>query len=443
MKSMRRVLFGALAIASWGFVGVARAQGPETATGAWRSLSREALQLTMQGSLVDYYRQASSGAAETASSTGNEKSSIVNYGLVGSGYGLGVGYAWDRLLLGARVEIVNNVRVPYGGGEVQALTIAFVPRFEYIFKSGRLQPYIAGLLPIEHSSGSSTSYAAGLGSDTTAVDVSSTRFGIGPALGMHAFLTSSFSLDPEISVVPSWGPGSSTIHGGGVDSPGAYTVSAVRVLLSLSLSGWIDTGGAPTPPPPREQSSEYPPVAMDLLEGDEPRKKPLSADIHLPNHRRLYIQVLKVPEYPTVLVRLSEPRNSAELLKCNDVSIASNTDPIHLAIRLEGDHYLVGRLPIRGLEVLAGIVDSSISVCGDQWHLGQESREQVQTFLKQRRELVDDALGLDALDNQPVELEPSLPQAPSEPNSWFSAPPSPASSTPTPTPAAPAPTLKK
>lgn len=262
---------------------------------------------------------------------------------------------------------------------------------------------------------------------------------------MHAFLTSSFSLDPEISVVPSWGPGSSTVHGGGADSPGAYTVSTLRVLVSLSLSGWIDTGGAPTAPPPPTQRSELPPVVVDLLEGDEPPKKPLSADIHLPNRRRLYVQVLKVPEYPTVLVRLSEPRNSFELVKCHDVSIASSTGPIRLSIRTAGDHYLVGRLPLRGLEVLAALVDSSISVCGDQWQLGQESREQVQTFLRQRRELVDDALGLDALDNQPVELEPSG-QPPTEPNSWFSKPPPPDSPAPTPAapaPAAPAPTPPK
>ena len=166
-------------------------------------------------------------------------------------------------------------------------------------------------------------------------------------------------------------------------------LSLVRVLFSLGLSGWIDTAGAPTPHPPHYEGVEAPSAAVAApLASDEPEAKPISADIHLPNHRRLYLQVSKDPARDSVLVRLTEPRASFALAQCEEIAIIESAGPIKLAVRSHGEHYVTGRLSIHGLEVLATNADSTISVCADQWQLGQESREAVQGFLNARRALL-------------------------------------------------------
>lgn len=142
---------------------------------------------------------------------------------------------------------------------------------------------------------------------------------------------------------------------------------------------------------------------------------------------------LKDVAQPYVLARLTEPRDRFALSKCEDVSIVESASLTKLAIRTHGDHYLTGRLPVRGAEVLAGIVDSNISVCGEQWLLGQESREQVQVFLKARRQLIDDSSSdSDAAetDTPPVQPEPAAPaEVPSAtPSSAPSTPSTPATS---------------
>ncbi|MES1173544.1 MAG: hypothetical protein ABUL62_04375, partial [Myxococcales bacterium] len=200
-----------------------------------------------------------------------------------------------------------------------------------------------------------------------------------------------------------------------------YSLSAVRVLFSLGLSGWIDTAGAPTPPPPESVGTEAPatPAAAPGA-GVEPEAKPLSADIHLPSHRRLYLQVSKDPARDSVLVRLTEPRDSFALSKCEEIAIFDNGTPIKFFVRSHGEHYVTGRLSIRALEVLANSADSAISVCADQWQLGQPSREGVQGFLTARHDLLVQTGDADA----PVAPAPSPPaEAPATPPSDPSAAP--------------------
>jgi len=457
-KVLRRGAVWALGFASWATAGTAAAQEAQDAeegrearearekaadeSGEARSGGREALQLTLQGSMLDYLKQTTKldKNPDTGVEPAEQDSNTTSFGFLGSGLGVGVGINLDEVLIGARVQVVSMNRSPAGGGERSDLAIAFQPRAEVMFSSDSARPYLAGLLSVELAS--STVTPAGGNSVQGKSTDSSTRYGIGAAFGIHAFVNRSFSLDPEISVLPSWGSGQFKISDGSQDFSRDYSLNSLRIVLSLGLSGWIDTGGAPTPPPAREEATKALPVAAAAADNVEPEARPLSADIHLPNHRRLYLQVLKDPAQPFALVRLTEPRNTFALSTCNDVSISTSSGPIKLAVRTHGEHYLTGRLPIRGAEVLAGIVDSSISVCGEQWQLGQESREQVQLFLKERRELFDEEAEVDAPAEPaaPAAPAPAAPEPATAPAGSAPAAPAPAAAAPTPAKAAAPPT---
>jgi len=394
----------------------------------------EALQLTLQGSLLDYQKHTFTPNQGDGSSTQPEerKTSATSYGLVGSGLGIGLGYAWDQLLVGARAQLTTTSVSPAGGGETQSSTVALFPRVEYMFKDASSWPFIAGLLSIDHASSSQTS--ANNGAGTATIDDSSTRLGFGAAFGIHAFLNQAVSLDPEIAVLYSAGSGSTKISGEGLASSSLdYSLSTVRVLLSVGLSGWIDTGGAPTPPPPRDEPTlaRAPAVAAAPAATDEPDAEVVSADIRLPNYRRLYVQVFKDAAKPFVLVRITEPRGSFALRECESVAIWENGSPIKLAVRSHGDHYLTGRLPLHGLEVLVSNPDSTIAVCSERWQLGQESREAVQSFLNARRDLLEPTDETEAAPTPPAAPSPPTPEAPAEaPAKPSAAPPTSASAPP-------------
>ncbi|HET7543044.1 MAG TPA: hypothetical protein VFK05_24395 [Polyangiaceae bacterium] len=458
-KVVRRGLCSALGFLGLLAAGAAGAQEeaaseekPAESASAAQAGHRQAVQLSLHGSLLDYQKQTIKQDPLPNSSTQppDLNSSTTTFGFLGSGLGVGVGYAWDQLLFGARLQLTHSTDSPDSGNETKATSIELFPRLEYMLSSDSARPFIAALVGLQHTSSSTHG-----GLVTT--ESSSTLYGFGASFGVHAFLNRSVSIDPELAVIYAAGSESSSSLGGpagGMTVPNESSVNALRFLFTLGLSGWLDTGGAPPPPPPHEEQTEAPPaVAAAPIVSAEPEAKPVSADIHLPNHRRLYVQVLKDPAQPFALVRLTEPRTSFALLKCDAVSIESSGEPIPLAVRTHGEHYLTGRLPIRGLETLAGIVDSSISVCGTEWQLGQESREQVQAFLKARRELLDDGGDSAPAEEQPVEATPPpAAEAPASPSAApvapsANAPSSPSAKAPTPSappaPSAPAPTPTK
>ena len=98
------------------------------------------------------------------------------------------------------------------------------------------------------------------------------------------------------------------------------------------------------------------------------------------------------------------------------MAIFENGVPIQLVVRTHGEHSLVGRMPVHGLEVLADTPGAYILVCDERWELGQESREAVQGFLSERSEL----LGESQAPEKPAVLAPvpsavPAPEAPAAP----------------------------
>jgi hypothetical protein len=345
---------------------------------ARRASAWEATQVTLQATVLSYQKTTVTFDGNGASSSSS--ASVTSFGLFGSGVGAGVGYQWDHVGLGVRANIQSA-----SSGNQDATVVSFFPRLEYQVTPGESAPFIAGLVGLNH---------------TSIGDRSSTTYGFGGSLGVHGFLDPAVSIDPELTVVGF--TGSQTA--GGADN---YSQSGVQVLLTLGLSGWITGARKPAAaaPPVRETVPAPQPAAAPPAQNEG--SQPLYTSIHLPGHRQLYLQVAEDPASTSLIVRLAEPRTEVSLVGCDEITVPSSSGPLRMRVLSRGDHFVAGRLPLRAAELLASTSDASLSVCGVQWSLGQESREVIQAFLSDRADLVGSAASHDA--DEPV--QPSAPPA--------------------------------
>ena len=361
----------------------------------------EATQVTLQATALSYQKITVTLDGANGGASASASSSLTSYGLFGSGVGAGVGYAWNNVLFGVRA---NYQSASAGAGS--ASTLSLFPRLEYQTNPGETGAFIAGLLGIIHdSSGDSTS---------------GTAYGFGGAVGVHGFIDPAVSLDPELTVV-----GLTGSHSAGSQT---LSESGVQVLLTFGLSGWIRGRHTPSQfPSPPPETGEPPQAAAAPAGEEEEDTKPLYTSVHLPGHRQLYLQVSKDPARTSLIVRLSESRAETALASCDDISVFAGTGPLKMRVRSHGDHFVAGRLPLRAAELLASS-DATISVCTVQWTLGQESREAIQTFLNDRRDLLDKTGDSDAPGE--TEAAPPLPAPGAAPSDVAPVPPPPAAAIP-------------
>ena len=105
-KVVRRGVCWGLGLAGLAMAGAAHAQEQEAsqAYGSPRHAGHEAVQLTLQGSLVDYQKQTVKLDKLEGSSIdpAEQKTSTTSFGVLGPALGVGIGYAWDQVLFGVR-----------------------------------------------------------------------------------------------------------------------------------------------------------------------------------------------------------------------------------------------------------------------------------------------------------------------------------------------------
>jgi hypothetical protein len=344
----------------------------------------EATQVTLQTTVFAYQKTS----VTPDGSSDSESVSLTSFGLFGSGVGAGVGYTWDNVGFGVRTNVQN-----VSEGSESATALSLFPRLEYQANPGKSGAFVAALVGVTHLS---------LG------DTSTTSFGFGGSLGAHGFIDPAVSIDPELTVIGS--TGSESFSGGGSDA--SATQTGVQMLFTLGLSGWINSKHSSRFAPPPPEPVNAPPSAAPSGDEDE-ADKPLYASIHLPGHRELYLQASKDPARSSLIVRLSESRTEAALAACDDISVLASSGPLRMRVRRHGDHFVAGRLPLQAAELLASSPDAAISVCSVQWTLGQESREAIQAFLNDRRDLLDKTGDSDV----PAGAPPGAPAPPAGPPS--------------------------
>jgi len=395
-KVLRCEVGGGLGLAGLVFSGAAAAQVAPTIPAPPPPMAQRALQLSLNGSLVSYEKQTVTLDKTEGSSVApaDQVTSTTGFGILGPGLGVGVGYVWERTLLGVRANLATASTSAPAGVESSGTGVSVLPRLEYLLSEGNARPFIAGLLGIQHSATSSEQSASVVtggssSSSTLKNENSATAFAIGGAFGVHGFLNRAVSLDPEFTVLYASGSGtakSPSSTSNAEQSSRGYSVSGVSVLFTLGLSGWIDTGGMPTPPPPAElRADSTAPVVGAAPSAPGSQRSFAPVDVPLPNNRHLWLQPQREPASPSTLVRLHESSDSAELAKCESISIATRGATIPVNVRAHGEHHVLGRTSIRGLEILATSAEADLSVCAEHWLLDQRARDGIQAFLNERR----------------------------------------------------------
>jgi hypothetical protein len=197
-------------------------------------------------------------------------------GVTGAGAGVRLaGGLSDSILLGARVS-VGNTKTEILSQSTTATAVALVPSMEFILgASETAYPFLSldvgyTSLVSEPDGGSETTSSAAL---------------VGAGLGIHSFVTPSFSIDPGVNVFYTTG----SIESGTTK----YDQTGVTVWFNVGLSGWIrrqgDKQATASPPneaaaPPAAASAEpqrvsddrgrlTTSVALDVLPSDPPGQR--------------------------------------------------------------------------------------------------------------------------------------------------------------------------
>jgi Outer membrane protein beta-barrel domain len=411
-------------------VGLCCVAAAPSAAAAPRDFS-DVVHFSLDGSLLSYQKQKftptdAPGVLTTSSSS-------TTYGLLGSGFGIGLGYGLtDSLLVGTQLQLASTKES--SSGDTTLTQVQFLPRLEYLFEGSDARPYVAAILGVGHQS---TSIPIPGGDPVT---LSGSQFLFGGSFGVHAFLSDTLSIDPALTFLGA--SGSQTTTEPGIAFDGAFTpsatehdsVSGYQIVLSIGLSGWL--GGAPAEVPPSPPNAEPEPLAPTA---PVPAEKPvLSAFVGFPDHRELRLQVAGDPNLPAVVVDVLVRDDDRALSNCQKIQVMDGAAPLTLYLTGRGDkvhnkhvrHFVTGVLPVHALTVLAR-PGSALSVCDDSWPLTPEARHQLHEFLARRFQLTTPP-------NEPLEPE-SPPDAPPAPAAATPDSTTPASNAPAPPPVTPPP----
>ncbi len=360
--------------------------------------------LSLDGSIVDYQSTSLSAKGQDAGLALTAKTHLTNYGLLGSGTGIGLGVGiTDSAFLGAQLSITGTTLSGINSIDQDLLNVLLLPRFEYLFGDDAVRPFVAVMAGVEHSS------------SKVDTQISGTSFIAGGALGLHAFLTRSFSIDPQFAVFGASGSETLSIDGN-IEEPGFsedFSTSGYRVLLSVGISGWVG-GRKPAP-----AASEAAPTHEEPGPPTEPvGKETATALIKLPHHRQLYLEASADPSASIVIAHLSVPEDDASLASCKKIRVLEGEEPLKFHVAERGDqlrggsnrHFVFGTLPVHALTVL-GRPDAGITVCGETWPFTAKAHHAIHQFLAQRldnRTTVDEALEPEVT---PESDKPATPEA--------------------------------
>jgi hypothetical protein len=195
--------------ATFGLLGTARAEDVS-----------QTFRLSAGGPLAGFEAQTIEIEAAGGFPSSSAEAKSTDFGLLGAGFGVGLGYAFnDSALLGARVAFSSH-SLDIDGETEKTSEFLMAPRFEFLIGQGDAIPYFLlttgyRSLEGENMSGSGVVYGAGF--------------------GIHGFPQAGISLDPEVVLLGT----STTVEVGGVDAK----ASGYSVLFGITLSGWL--GGKP------------------------------------------------------------------------------------------------------------------------------------------------------------------------------------------------------
>ncbi|HEX3852670.1 MAG TPA: outer membrane beta-barrel protein [Polyangiaceae bacterium] len=351
--------------------------------------SENRVQLSLDANLAAYDNLKLSSSGTTASS------SDTTWGPGSSGLGFGFGYGLsENWLIGLRLlgsSTTSSLNTP-GSTDTKFTSYSILPRVEYMFALQPVHPYFGATLGLRGTSSS------GAGSNTSAND-----FVFGGVAGVRAFATSSFSIDPSITLLGATGK----------EDVGAQSFdrSGLTLLLGVAFSGWIDASSpaapprlVPAPPVPtslaaaptatKARTSEARPAINALgepeatLETDDDGT--MRVEIEVADRGKLRLVGRPVHESHELLLELiGTPTNT--LGRCVDLAVlvdgnenSARSSPRPVPGMSNALQILVAP---KLIESIAGVEHSaSLVLCGADWEITPGARSVVRRFIEQFRE---------------------------------------------------------
>jgi hypothetical protein len=211
------------------------------------------VRLGFEGGVVGYQSVTAKGDGVDASM------SDASFSLASTSFGPGVSYGIDDTwMIGARASFITrtmswqNDVVP----EATSSGLGLYVSAEYLLGEGSVRPFVGPLAGIESTSASSGGAKA-----------SASNLLLGVQGGLHAFATSSFSIDPSVLLAYTTGSTGPEDH--------SLDVSGFTIGLRLAMSGWL--GGEEVEPVAADTRAAEPPTSSaspsDRVEGASARSQ--------------------------------------------------------------------------------------------------------------------------------------------------------------------------
>lgn len=239
--------------------------------------------------------------------------SSTTIGVLGGGFGVGLGYGvGPNVLLGAQFSVVKStVKLGLPGSEDAGVSgFSLSPRIEYVFsEDSAFRPFLMGRLGVRSQTN------AGGDEDTTL-----TLYYGGVGIGAHAFATSSFSIDPLLSVNLNTGGYHRSEADEDIDAFGT------SVSLTIAFTGWL--GGAPgrstgVSGDAFETATSANGRGASIRAREELEPNLLARNETLPEGHLISLKARPEVARTTVLVQIIEAAGPSELLNCNDIRIVA------------------------------------------------------------------------------------------------------------------------
>jgi Outer membrane protein beta-barrel domain len=332
------------------------------------------VQLSLSANLLSHESLKLSSAGTSVSAT----DTAWGPGAAGLGFGLGYGVT-DNWLLGVQLLGGSATSSLNGGGaaDLKQTSYSVLPRVDYTFGLEQaLRPYVGATLGLR---GTSTSGAA-------TSKTSSTELVFGASVGVRAFVSPGFSIDPGVTFLGS--SGNERVGAARLDQSG------FAFLIGVAFSGWVDTAASSPRPradkasvPAPSNASATPEILLTTADDGTIR-----AEIAVAGRGRLRLLGRPILDGHEVLIELlGTGAESNQLAQCKEIRVL-----------VDSSEQLTGNVPrpVPGsssalellvtpklIEALARAEHSAtIAICGTPWEISIEGRAALLKFFEQFRD---------------------------------------------------------
>lgn len=293
----------------------------------------------------------------------------------GLGVGAGVGLT-DSILLSARlgyassnrtVDVASTETTPSMSSEATSSTFSLYPQIAYVLlPKATFRPYFGGIFGVTSTH-----------TKSSGVDDQSSGIALGAAVGGHWFATESFSIDPAVSLIKTFG--SEEV------SSAKFDHSGVVFAASVALSGWFGSVAHPSEPPADRASlgqSDAPDPTQDRI------AETLAVKVTLDRASEIRLSGDPIFDPRHLAVTLTVRKDAMELAQCSNIRFEGSSAAVKVerierqfSIGDEPSMLLRGRLSVPELANVLDADDARLNLCGHESSVAAPERAQLGAFV--------------------------------------------------------------